>query len=87
MRIAGPGGDDVLMTTPTVELRLTSDEALVLFDVLHRWEDDGQAPTSDVGEREAFNALSCALETALVEPFDADYDALVRSARARLGEN
>ena len=75
------------MTSAHVDLRLTNDEALVLFDVLHRWEDDGRGPTDDLGERAALDALSCALESALVEPFNSDYGALVRSARERLAGN
>lgn len=75
------------MTSGHVDLQLTSDEALVLFDVLHRWEGDRRAASDDPGEQAAFDALSCLLESQLVEPFTAAYVAAVHSARARLAGN
>ncbi len=68
-----------------VTLSLTADEALVLFDLLHRWEDDKQvsAPRHHAEQVALWN-LSCLLESALVEPFDPAYSALVSEARARL---
>lgn len=49
---------------------LTSDEALVLFELLHRWEDAGKIdPALEPGEQVALWALSGRLESILVEPF------------------
>ena len=60
---------------------LTSDEALVLFELLHRWEDSGEIDTASMpGERTALWALSGRLESILVEPFEGTY------ARQRLAE-
>ena len=64
---------------------LTSDEALVLFELLHRWEDLGEIDTVLMpGEQTALWALSCRLESILVEPFDGNYRELVDHARQRL---
>jgi hypothetical protein len=68
-----------------VTLRLTADEALVLFDWLHRCEDEDAVvqPEHD-GERTALFNLSALLERELVEPFRRDYRELVDQARTRL---
>jgi hypothetical protein len=68
-----------------VTLRLTSDEALVLFDWLHRCEDEGHVvQLAHAGERTAFFNLSALLERELVEPFQQNYSELVDQARVRL---
>jgi len=68
-----------------VTLRLTVDEALVLFDWLHRCEDEGEVvqPVHD-GERTALFSLSALLERELVEPLQRNYSELVDQARIRL---
>lgn len=64
---------------------LTSDEALVLFDLLHRWEADDQVSTPEHhAEHVALWGLSASLEKALREPFDARWADLVSEARVRL---
>lgn len=71
----------------TVELRLTPDQALVLFEWLHRLEDDDaldELPGLLRGERAALWALSGALERTLAEPFKPEYRRLVDEARDRL---
>jgi hypothetical protein len=66
---------------------LSSDEALVLFELLHRWEDSGEIDTVLMpGERTALWALSGRLESILVEPFEVNYRELVDNARQRLAE-
>ncbi len=66
---------------------LTSDEALVLFELLHRWEDSGEIDTVLMpGEQTARWALSGRLESILVEPFEGNYRELVDYARQRLAE-
>jgi hypothetical protein len=70
-----------------VAVSLTSDEALVLFELLHRWEDAGKIdPALQAGEQVALWALSGRLESILVEPFKDDYRDLVDGARQRLAE-
>lgn len=70
-----------------LDVPLTPDEALVLHDVLQRWDRDGTGPTDlRRGEAPAFWALTQVLERLLVEPFAENYDELVRAARHRLWE-
>ena len=68
-----------------VTITLTSDEALVLFELLHRWEDgDCVRSPEHKGEQVALGSLSALLERELREPFDSRYDYLVAAARDRL---
>ncbi len=68
-----------------ITIRLTSDEALVLFAWLHRCEDEDEWVQSEHrGEQVALWNLSALLERALVQPFARDYLGLVRAARSRL---
>jgi hypothetical protein len=68
-----------------VVLRLTRDEALVLFELLHHWEDQDRVtqPEHHADQMALWN-LSCLLERELIEPFDPAYDRLVNEARTRL---
>lgn len=66
-------------------ISLTNDEAVVLFDLLHRWEDaQGVSTPGHTAEQVALWNLSAALEARLHEPFDARYADLVAEARNRL---
>jgi hypothetical protein len=68
-------------------MTLTSDEALVVFELLHRWEDSGRIDTALMpGEQTALWALSCCLESVLIEPLEGNYGELVDHARRRLAE-
>jgi hypothetical protein len=68
-----------------VTITLTSDEALILFDLLHRWEDDKLvSPPQHGAEQVALWNLSSLLERELADPFDARYGDLVLDARTRL---
>jgi hypothetical protein len=66
-----------------VTLRLTSDEALVLYDWLHRCQDRVVQP-GHPGEQVALWNLSALLERELIQPFQDDYPQLVAQARVRL---
>jgi hypothetical protein len=69
----------------SVAIRLSADEALVLYDLLHRWEDQGVVGGPlEPGEQESLWAVSALLERQLVEPFAEDYDVRVQAARRRL---
>jgi len=64
---------------------LTGDEALVLFDLLHHWEDGEHVSAPRNGaEQVALWNLSAALEKVLREPFSPNYARLVSEAQARL---
>lgn len=68
-----------------VSISLTSDEALVLFDLLHRWEDDDRVSAPrHASEQVALWNLSALLERELPEPFDPRYADLLAQARSRL---
>lgn len=68
-----------------VTVTLTADEALVLFELLHRWEDDKRVGSPQhSSEQVALWSLSALLERELVQPFDPGYDLLVAGARDRL---
>lgn len=73
------------MSQENVSILLTGDEALVLFDLLHRWEDEERvdAPQHEA-EQVALRNLSALLERELSEPFQPRYADLVLEARDRL---
>jgi hypothetical protein len=73
------------MSETGVAIRLTSDEVLILFDLLHRWEDEDRvtAPRNKAEQIALWN-LSALLERELVEPFDSRYAELVAEATDRL---
>lgn len=73
------------MSETSVAIRLTNDEALILFDLLHRWEDEeGVSAPQSKAEQVALWNLSALLERELREPFDSRYAELVAEAAARL---
>ena len=65
-------------------ISLSADEALVLFELLHRWEDDDRELPLEPGELTALWALSAALERVLTEPFSPRYAEMLKQARGRL---
>jgi hypothetical protein len=70
----GHAGDDVV-------IRLSHDEAPVLFELLHHWESQHRVtqPEHHAGQVALWN-LSCLLERGLVELFDPAYDRLITEA-------
>jgi hypothetical protein len=71
-----------------VSLLLSPDESLVLFEWIHRNEDEDNdlatAGVRDEAERRVLWDLSCCLERHQVEPLQATYATQLESARARL---
>ncbi|KJK11750.1 hypothetical protein UB45_10860 [Terrabacter sp. 28] len=73
------------MAKGDVTISFSSDEALILFDLLHRWEDkDRVSAPEHKAEQVALWNLSALLESQLSEPFDPLYSELVTKARERL---
>ena len=73
------------MANDDVTVLLTGDEALILFDLLHRWEDDNHVSAPQhKAEQVALWNLSALLERELSEPFDSRYSELVSAARTRV---
>lgn len=72
----------------TVRLALASAEALVLFEWLHRNEDQDvrldHLGIADDAERQVLWTMSACLESTLVDPFRSDYLDVVERARASL---
>lgn len=75
-----------MAATNDVTITLTADEALVLFEMLHRWEADEVSQPQHQGEQVALWNLSALLERVVSEPFRLDYTHLVEQARARLAQ-
>lgn len=80
---AGRSGD--------VALTLSSDEALVLFDMLGRWLEDRNGEcikdiVEDRAEPLVLNSVYCELERILPEPFLPEYASLVAHARRNVSD-
>ena len=68
-----------------LRITLGADEALVLFELLARYEHDGRLAVGDPAEEVVLTRLLGHLERHLVAPLDARYTALLAAARARVG--
>ena len=72
----------------TLRLAMTAEEALVVFEWLHRNEDQDtrldHLGVVDDAERQVLWSLSACLESSLVDPLRSDYLERVESARASL---
>jgi len=70
-----------------IRLDVSADAALVIFDLLSRWEEAGTpGPALDLAEWTALSELLAVLERSLSEPFLADYRELVEAARVRISQ-
>ncbi len=68
-----------------VTIRLTKEEAIVLFEFLGRFnERDRDELFEDQAEQRVLWDIECILEKRLAEPFRADYPAIVRRAREQV---
>lgn len=67
-----------------IEVKLTKDEALVLFELLARFSDTDHLTIQDPAEERALWNLNCLLEKTLAEPFSPDWLSILESARSRL---
>ncbi|HVI78836.1 MAG TPA: hypothetical protein VM715_11880 [Candidatus Acidoferrum sp.] len=65
-------------------LEISSDEALVLFSFLSRWDQTQGLAITDEAEAHVLWNLQAELERHLAEPFSPDYPALLQQARSRL---
>ena len=75
-----------------VAVTCTKDEALVLFEWLHRREDLGLDSMEalacvDQAEQRVIWDLTAVLESVLVEPFRNDYGKVIEDARDRLRDS
>ncbi|GAB3808295.1 hypothetical protein GCM10028798_34000 [Humibacter antri] len=66
-------------------IELDQDMMLVLFEMLHRWEDERHVSSPiDEAERAVLSYLSAATEAQTDEAFSSDYDRLVDAAKNRI---
>ena len=73
------------MSSPAqVQLSLTSDEALVLHELLQRFSGSGALNLEDQAEERALWNLCCLLEKELLKPLSASYPQALEAARSRL---
>ncbi|RYD86969.1 MAG: hypothetical protein EOP50_21560 [Sphingobacteriales bacterium] len=67
-----------------MRIELSGDEALVLFECLSRFKENGSLSIANQAEERAFWNIAALLEKQLVEPFSENYIELVAQARERL---
>ncbi len=76
-----------MMEAADVEIKLTRDEALVLFEFLKRYSDKDELKIEDQAEQRCLWDLCGHLEKTLVEPLQTNYEELLISARERLRDS
>lgn len=67
-----------------MHIDLTDDQALVLFELLARFEVEEHVPEGHPSEAVVLADISCQLERRLSEPLKADYRTLVSEAQERI---
>ncbi|MBO0360119.1 hypothetical protein J0X19_19315 [Hymenobacter sp. BT186] len=73
------------MDDKEVNIKLTKDEALVLFEFLARFnESDNPTIFEDQAEQRVLWDIECILEKQLVEPFSPYYMDIIKEARNRI---
>ncbi len=73
------------MTDKNVSIKLTQDEALILYDFLTRLDSNEWVNLfDDQAEQRVLWDLECSLEKQLVEPLQANYKDVVKQARNRI---
>lgn len=69
------------MATERIQIDLTGDEALVLFEWITRLNKREDVEFADQAEQRVLWNMEASLEAALVGPFRSDYDQLLARAR------
>ena len=72
------------MSGERVQIDLTGDEALVLFEWVSRFNKREDVEFEDQAEQRVLWDVEASLEAALVEPFRSEYVQLLAAARARV---
>ncbi len=90
LRLASASGAPLTVTLGTmkeaVNIRLSNDEALVLFELLSRFQETNELRLKNNAEFVALSSLSAQLDKTLVEPFQANYLELLHGAQARVAD-
>ena len=74
------------MTINSVEIKISNDEALVLFEFLSRFSNTDKITIEHQAEEIVLWNLTCNLEKLLPEPFFENYSEVLRAAKERLCE-
>ncbi len=72
------------MSEKKLEVELTAEEALVLFEFLSRFAEDEKLEIIDQAEKEVLMGILCSLESKLAEPFASNYKELLEEARCKI---
>ncbi len=76
------------MADDKVNIELTKEEAIVLFEFLGRFnENDDLSRFEDQSEQRVLWDVECILEKELSEPFRADYQEIVKKAREKVRDD
>ena len=75
------------MPEEAVNIQLTGDEALVLFDWIGRFNENGDGAFRDQAEQRVLWDLEARLEKVLVAPFAGNYGDLLAQARDRVSDS
>jgi hypothetical protein len=67
-----------------INLKITRDEALVLFEFFARFSERDEFTLRNTAEYLSFQTIAAQLDRELVEPFDPAYEDLLVAARNRL---
>ena len=67
-----------------VNLLLTNDEALVLFELLTRYTEQDKLSVAHESEQQALYNLQATLEKSMSAPFQTNYQSLLNAARKNL---
>ena len=70
-----------------VQLSLSRNEAIVLFEYLSRYTDTGKLAIEDQAEQRVLWDLCAMLESHLHEPISPDYDGMLERARAAVRDS
>jgi prepilin signal peptidase PulO-like enzyme (type II secretory pathway) len=82
-----PTWERASMPEQAVTVQLTGDEALVLFDWIGRFNENGDGAFRDQAEQRVLWDIEARLEKALVAPFAASYGELLAQARDRVRDS
>ena len=73
-----------MLTPDKITIELSNTEALVLFEFLHRFDDEDNYVFADQAEERVLWNVECLLEKQLVEIFSPDYERLLAEAREQV---
>ena len=66
------------------EIKITKDDALILFEMLSRFDEDETLSIEHQSETQMLWNISSTLEKQLTEPFEKNYRQILQAARDRL---